>query len=227
MNAGNLKALVFDAYGTIYDVASVFKRCEHHFPGHGKAISELWRVKQLEYTWLRTLMGRYENFERLTEDGLRHTCRALSLELSDAVLRDLMSEYFKLATYSEVPAALERLAAKMPLAILSNGSPAMLQKVTEHNGLTDRFQAILSVDGLKIFKPSPRVYESAVNRLGIAKEAIGFVSSNYWDAVGAKAYGFYVLWINRFKRVQDELGVAPDQEVFTMNQIADWVEAGT
>ena len=115
MSDQNLKALVFDAYGTIYDVASVLARCEHHFPGHGQAISDLWRVKQLEYTWLRSLMERYENFELVTDAGLRHTCRALSLELTDAVREDLMNEYFKLAPYAEVPAALERLAARMSL----------------------------------------------------------------------------------------------------------------
>lgn len=224
MSGTKLQVLVFDAYGTIYDVASVFARCEHHFPGHGKAISDLWRQKQLEYTWLRTLMGRYENFERVTEDGLKHTCRALSLELTAEIRRDLMNEYFELATYDEVPAALERLAARMPLAILSNGSPGMLEKVTEYNGLTSRFKAVLSVDGSRIFKPSAKVYQIAVERFNVPKEAIGFVSSNYWDAVGAKTFGFDVFWINRFKRVPDELGNSPDREVFTMNDIADWVE---
>jgi len=226
MSEHDLKAIVFDAYGTIYDVASVLETCEKHFPGHGKAISDLWRVKQLEYTWLRSLMGKYENFYAVTEAGLRHSCKALSLDLGEEAKRALMENYFRLSPYPEVPAALERMAKNNLLAILSNGTPSMLQKVTEHNGLTPHFHSILSVDELKVFKPTPKVYQLAVDRLGVRAEQIGFVSSNFWDAAGAKACGFYVFWINRFRRPQEELGYAPDQEVFTMDQIADRLDRG-
>jgi 2-haloacid dehalogenase len=216
-----LKALVFDAYGTLYDVTSVQEACERNFPGQGAALTNLWRAKQLEYTWLRSLMGRYENFERVTEAGLRGSCRALGVELGEQARTELMEAYFRLKTYPEVPGALETLSKRCVLAILSNGSPAMLERVTEHNGLSARFQAILSVDAVKIFKPAPQVYELAPNRLGVVPEEIGFVSSNFWDVAGAKAFGFHVFWINRFRRPREELGQNPDHEVTSMTEIDD------
>ena len=221
MPTPSLKALVFDAYGTIFDVTSVQEACERNFPGHGKALTDLWRAKQLEYTWLRSLMERYEDFQRVTEAGLRGSCRALGLNLGEKACDELMGSYHRLKTYPEVPGALEMLSKRHSLAILSNGSPAMLERVAEYNGLTARFKAILSVDAVRIFKPSPRVYELAVNRLGAAPHEIGFVSSNFWDAAGAKAFGFYVFWINRFRRPQEELGQRPDREVFTMTGISE------
>ena len=224
MTSPNLRALVFDAYGTLYDVASVQETCIRHYGEQGKALTDLWRVKQLEYTWLRSLMGKYEDFRAVTEAGLRAACLALGLDLGEAARRDLMDNYLRLKAYGEVPAALERLARSRPLAILSNGSPAMLERVTEHNGLTPRFKHILSVDAVKIFKPSPKVYDLAVQALGVAAGEIGFVSSNFWDAAGAKAFGFHVFWINRFRRPQEELGFRPDREVFTMDQIAELLE---
>ena len=217
----SLKALVFDAYGTLYDVTSVQAACEGHFPGQGKALTDVWRVKQLEYTWLRSLMRRYEDFQKVTEAGLRGACRALGLDLTEPARRELMECYFRLNAYPEVSAALERLARHHALAILSNGSPDMLKRVTDHNELTARFRAILSVDAVKIFKPSPRVYELAVSGLAAQPNEIGFVSSNFWDAAGAKAFGFHVYWINRFRRPGEELGLTPDREVFSMTEIAD------
>jgi 2-haloacid dehalogenase len=215
-----VQALVFDAYGTLYDVASVTALCDKHFPGHGSAISDIWRQKQLEYTWLSSLMGRYQDFWQLTAAGLRFACGSLALELSEEACRELMENYLQLKPYPEVPAALAALARRIPLAILSNGSPEMLLKVTQHNGLMPHLKHVLSVHELGIFKPSPRVYELAVRKLGVPKEAIGFVSSNSWDAVGAKAYGFHVFWINRFSRYQEQLGVRPDHEIRRLDEIA-------
>ena len=226
MNAPEMRALVFDAYGTIFDVASVQQTCLRHFPDKGKALTDMWRSKQLEYTWLRALMGRYEDFEAVTEAGLRASCLALGLKLEEPARRELMENYFRLSVYPEVPAALERLARSRALAILSNGSPNMLNRAAEHNGIGLRFKHILSVDAIRIYKPFPKVYELAVNALGLKPAQIGFVSSNYWDAAGAKSFGFYVFWINRFRRPQDELGFRPDREVFTMDEIADLVETG-
>ena len=220
-----VQALVFDAYGTLYDVASVTALCDKHFPGHGSAISDIWRQKQLEYTWLSSLMGRYQDFWRLTAAGLRFACGSLKLELSEDVCRELMENYLQLKPYAEVPAALEALSKRLPLAILSNGSPEMLLKVTQHNGFTRYLKEVISVHELSIFKPSPRVYELAVKKLGVPKEAIGFVSSNSWDAVGAKAFGFHVFWINRFTRFQEQLGVTPDHEIRTLDEIAPLLSA--
>ena len=215
----SVDALVYDAYGTIFDVYSVFEKCEKNFPGKGAAISEIWRTKQLEYTWLRSLMGKYQNFWALTEAGLRFACRALELELTDDIRNELMENYLNLATYGEVPESLERLGKKNKQAILSNGSPDMLNRVVENNGLKPFLQAVLSVDELAIFKPSPGVYQLAVDKLGVPAERIGFVSSNCWDAIGAKSFGFTVFWINRFKRPLDELDIVPDHEIQTLDQI--------
>jgi 2-haloacid dehalogenase len=218
-HAGRLEALVFDAYGTLYDVASVTALCDRHFPGQGSAISDIWRQKQLEYTWLSSLMGRYQDFWQLTAAGLRFACGALKLELGEEAHRELMENYLQLAPFAEVPATLQALSRRLPLAILSNGSPEMLLKVTQHNSFTPYLKQVLSVHELGIFKPSPRVYELAATRLGVPRGSIGFVSSNSWDAVGAKAFGFHVFWINRFNRFQEQLGVQPDHEIRTLDEI--------
>lgn len=215
----SVDALVYDAYGTIFDVFSVLEQCEKNFPGKGAAISEIWRAKQLEYTWLRSLMGKYQNFWALTEAGLRFACRALDLELTDDIRNELMENYLNLTPYEEVPETLERLGKEKKQAILSNGSPDMLNRVVENNGLKPFLQAVLSVDELAVFKPSPRVYQLAVDKLGVPAERIGFVSSNCWDAIGAKSFGFTVFWINRFKRPLDELDIVPDHEIQTLDQI--------
>jgi 2-haloacid dehalogenase len=203
------EALVFDAYGTLFDVHSVAARCESFFPGRGAAVSQLWRAKQLEYTWQRSLMQRYWDFAGITMDALKYTYSALGLELKDETFAPLVDEYLKLATFPEVPETLKRLAGKK-LAILSNGSPYMLEPLVKNAGLESTFAAVLSVDSVKVYKPDPRVYELAVNALGVAAKDIGFVSSNCWDACGAKSYGFNVFWINRAGAPVDFLGVKPD-----------------
>ena len=215
----NVQALVFDAYGTLYDVASVTALSDKHFPGHGSAISDIWRQKQLEYTWLSSLMGRYQDFWQLTAAGLRFACGSLKLDLSEDVFRELMENYLQLTPYKEVGASLQSLSQRIPLAILSNGSPEMLLKVTQHNGFMPHLTHVLSVHELGIFKPAPQVYQLAVDRLGVPKESIGFVSSNSWDAVGAKAFGFHVFWINRFNRFQEQLGVTTNHEIRTLDEI--------
>lgn len=213
-----VEALVFDAYGTLYDVHSVMRRCESCFPGKGGALSQLWRTKQLEYTWQRSLMQRYAPFSTVTREALRYSCAALGLPLGDHE-RELMDEYLHLAPFPEVRGALERLPLKR--AILSNGSPDMLEPLVRNSGL--RFDAVLSVNELRVYKPAPQVYELAVQRLGVAKEAIGFVSSNCWDAAGAKSYGFTVFWINRANAPVDALGFAPDRQVAHLGELADEV----
>jgi len=204
-----LKALVFDAYGTLYDVHSVVQRSEAFWPGKGATLSQLWRAKQLEYTWQRSLMRRYAPFSQVTREALAYACEALGLELGADRSDALMQEYRRLATYPEVPAALAALRVRK--AILSNGSPDMLEPLVKHSGLA--LDAVLSVDEVKIFKPAPEVYQLAVDRLGVGKEEIGFVSSNCWDALGARSFGFRVYWINRAKAPVDALGFQPDRIV--------------
>jgi 2-haloacid dehalogenase len=200
------QALVFDAYGTLYDVHSVIRRCDELWPGKGSALSQLWRQKQLEYTWQRSLMRRYTPFSQITRDALAYATESLKLALDAAKTESLMQAYLKISAYPDVPDALVKLKGKK--AILTNGSPDMIEPLVKHSGL--KFDAVLSVDAVKQFKPVPEVYQLAVERLGVAKDAIGFVSSNCWDALGAKSFGFRVFWINRTGAPVDKLGFQPD-----------------
>ncbi|MGN2393054.1 haloacid dehalogenase type II [Pelomicrobium sp. G1] len=217
-----IKALVFDAYGTLYDVHSVVARCDQRFPGQGQALSQTWRQKQLEYTWLKSLMGEYEDFWAITERALTYACRHLGLACDNATRARLLNAYLHLEPYPEVAEALEALRGR-PLAILSNGSPRMLLDLVRNTGLEPKFKAILSVDELKIFKPHPSVYALAPARLGVDKHEVGFVSSNYWDVVGAKAFGFHVFWINRFDATPDELGHSPDAVLKALTELTQHV----
>jgi 2-haloacid dehalogenase len=190
----------------------VVERCESCWPGKGAALSRLWRAKQLEYTWQRSLMQRYAPFSTVTREALAYACEALELELSVAQMEGLMGEYLRLNTYPDVTRTLAKLGKK---AILSNGSPDMLGPLVEHSGL--RFDAVISVDELKVYKPAPQVYELAVKKLGTRD--IGFVSSNCWDALGAKSYGFDVYWINRANAPLDRLGFKPDRILKSLDEV--------
>ncbi len=209
-------ALVFDAYGTLFDVHSVQALCEALWPRKGASLSQLWRAKQLEYTWQRSLMGRYVPFGQVTQEALDYACAALGLVRNPEATRRLMDEYRRLAVFPEVPAALRRLAGTRQ-AILTNGSPDMIDPLVAHAGLA--FEAVLSVDECKVYKPSPVVYQLAVDRLKVPKEHIGFVSSNCWDALGAKSFGFTVYWINRSKAPVDRLGFQPDEIVGGVHEV--------
>lgn len=205
----NPRALVFDAYGTLFDVHSVVRACESFWPGEGARVSQLWRAKQLEWTWQRSLMRRYVPFARITRDALGYACAALRVSLDEEKAGRLMQEYLALALYPDVRGALAALrTARHKLAILTNGSPDMIDPLVAQSGL--EFDAVLSVDEVKVFKPAPEVYELAVKRLGAAAHEIGFVSSNGWDAQGAKSFGFRVWWINRAGAPVDALGFSPD-----------------
>jgi len=208
-----IDAFVFDAYGTLFDVHSVMQRCESWWPGKGAALSQAWRAKQLEYTWQRSLMQRYQPFSAVTRDALAWACESLGLALDEKKAKSLMDEYLHLSTFPDVPTALAKLGRNQAnlsrkQAILSNGSPDMLLPLVSQSKL--RFDAVISVDELKIFKPAPQVYALAVKKLGVPKEKIGFVSSNCWDALGAKSFGFTVYWINRAGAPVERLGFTPD-----------------
>ena len=208
-------ALVFDAYGTLFDVHSVLARCDALWPGKGAQLSQLWRAKQLEYTWQRSLMGRYAPFSQVTEEALLYSCEFLKLEIRGNETRSLMDAYRRLALYPDVKAAMGKFKAN--LAILTNGSPDMIDPLVAQSGLS--FDAVLSVDEMKIYKPAPQVYQLAVDRLKAPKENIGFVSSNCWDAMGAKSFGFAVYWINRGGAPADRLGFTPDRTVKSLGEI--------
>jgi len=206
-----MKALVFDAYGTLFDVFSVGSLCEHLFPGHGKQLAQIWRRKQLEYTWLRSLMDRYRGFWVLTEDALVYSANSLKLDLTGAKRAQLMNSYLHLAAFPDVKPGLEKLKQiGLRLAILSNGEPGMLAAAVESAGIGNLIDAIFSVDSVKIFKPSPRVYDRLPSDLNIDKAEIGFVSSNNWDVNGAGSAGLTTFWIQRSAdEISEELGYPP------------------
>ena len=201
------KAVVFDAYGTLFDVRAI---------AAPEPLLALWRQKQLEYTWLRSQMGRYEDFERVTRDALRFASRKLGLAADES----LVKAYRTLPAFPDVEPALKRLHGR-PLAILSNGTKEMLGAVVGAAGLAGHFQHVLSVDPARTFKPAPAIYALATKALGLEAREILFVSSNGWDAAGAKAFGFLVCCCNRQKSPPEELGFAPDFEVERLDQILD------
>jgi 2-haloacid dehalogenase len=191
-----IKAVVFDAYGTLYDVQSVADVTEEAFPGYGEIITQVWRIKQLEYSWLRTLMRRYQGFSVVTRDSLAYTLRILGLQYDEVTFTRLMDKYLHLDLYPDALDALAALKSKQ-LAILSNGSPDMLNALVKNTGLDTVLAATLSVDDHKVFKPSPDAYTLIEEKLGVAASNVLFVSSNPWDACGAKSFGLNVAWIER------------------------------
>ena len=218
------KAFVFDAYGTLFDVHSIAAQAERLAPQHGAALSQLWRTKQLEYTWLQSLMERREDFAAVTAHALDYAIAALVLPLDAAARRSLLDAYLQLSPFADARVTLERLAPR-PRWILSNGTRAMLDPLIAHTGLDDVLDGTLSVDEAGIYKPSPRVYQLAVDRLRLPASRIGFVSSNGWDAVGAKAFGFTTWWINRAGAPLERHGPAPDYVVGSLTEFAERIVA--
>jgi 2-haloacid dehalogenase len=215
-DAGPIRACVFDAYGTLFDFASAARTCPGVPDGKRAALAALWRDKQIQYTWLRTLQERYADFWQVTGDALDFALE--SLDLADPALRDrLMQLYLTLDAFPEVPEMLRRLrAAGIATAILSNGTPAMLDAVVRHAGLEDMFDAVISVDPLRVFKTHPRVYAHALERLGVRAGEVSFQSSNGWDAFAASDFGMRVVWCNRYGQRRERLPGAPDHEVRTL-----------
>jgi 2-haloacid dehalogenase len=240
------KAVVFDAYGTLYDIQSVAAVTEAVFPGHGDLITQIWRIKQLEYTWLRSLMRRYQDFAAVTRDSLAYTLRTLGLSFDAATFDRIMDKYLHLDLYPDALAALGAMKDRK-LAILSNGSPAMLEPLVTNSGLDHLLDAVISVDTAKAFKPRPHAYALIESTLHIAPADVLFVSSNPWDASGAKSFGLRVAWIERvspramaaacassdliapltmfnaLRTQMDELGFAPDYRIAALSELPEIV----
>jgi len=192
-----IQAVVFDAYGTLFSTQSLSELCNELYPGNGTALSDAWRRKQLEYSWLLSLMGQYRDFWAVTRMALRYAYAGLEVSASEAVEERLMQAYLTLPTFPEVRLVLENLAQRYPLAILSNGTLDMLDTLVGVNSLDEYFTHILSVDEVGVYKPDRRVYALATQASGVEANEIAFVSANGWDAAGAKAFGFRVAWCNR------------------------------
>jgi 2-haloacid dehalogenase len=191
-----IKAFVFDAYGTLFDTHSVAEATEAAFPGHGEYITQVWRQKQLEYSWLRTAMGRWQDFRTATRDSLLFTLAGLGLTADAALLERMVEAYDHLSPYPEAVGALRALRGYR-LAILSNGSQPMLDALVEHSPLNGLLEAVISVDSRRVFKPHPAAYELIQERLGVAPQDVVFVSSNGFDVAGAASFGLRVARIER------------------------------
>ena len=215
-------AFVFDAYGTLFDVHSVAALAERLMPGQGLALSTLWRTKQLEYSWLTSLM-RSESFDRpdfaeVTRQALDYALAALVIPLEPPARTQLIDEYLTLSAYPDARATLDQLAPS-PRVILSNGTAAMLAPLLAHTGLAGAIDNVISVEEAGVFKPSPRVYQLVMNRYAVPRERIAFVSSNAWDAAGAKAFGFTTLWINRAGVPSERHAPSPDYVIGSLAEV--------
>ena len=220
---GGVKACVFDAYGTMFDFAAAAWGCRDVLGDDIDRFTTLWRDKQLQYTWLRAVQDRHADFWQVTGDALDFTLETLGLATSG--IRDrLMTLYLTLDAFPEVPAMLERLkAGGMRTAILSNGTPRMLAAAVKGSKLTGLLDAVLSVEEVGVYKPHPKVYQLAVDRLGVPAAAISFQSSNAWDAHAASAFGMQVVWCNRYGQRQERLPGLPDREVRSLAELPDLV----
>jgi 2-haloacid dehalogenase len=220
-----VQACVFDAYGTLFDFASAAKSCRDMLGDGVDRLTALWRDKQLQYTWLRALQGRHADFWQVTGDALDFAMETLAIDKPG--LRDrLMGLYLTLDAFPEVPDVLERLKkADLRTAILSNGSPKMLEAVVRASGLNTLLDAVLSVEEVGVYKPHPKVYQLAVDRLGIRAGAIAFQSSNAWDAYAASAFGMQVVWCNRYGQRPERLPGAPDRTVRSLVELPALVGA--
>jgi len=221
-----IRACVFDAYGTLFDYASAAAGCRDIIGDKLDRLTTVWREKQLQYTWLRTLADRHADFWQVTEDALDFTLE--TLEIENPLLRErLMSLYLRLEPFPEVRGTLQQLkGAGFKTAILSNGSPAMLNAAVDHAGIGTLLDFVLSVEEVGVYKTHPKVYQLAVRRLGIEPAAISFQSSNAWDAYAASAFGMRVVWCNRYGQCRERLPGSPDREVQTLAELPALVGAG-
>jgi 2-haloacid dehalogenase len=218
-----IKAIAFDAYGTLFDVYSIAKLAETIFPTKGAQLASLWRDKQVDYTRLRDASGQYADFWQITGDALDYTAAALGLTLTADARDQLMGQYARLDAFAENAAQLQRLTdAGLPLAILSNGTPWMLDQALQAAGLTGYFTHVLSVDSVKRFKTAPQAYQIGPDAFGVAAQDILFVSSNGWDICGASWFGYRTIWLNRAGAVLERLGVTPDRIGTSLCDVADY-----
>ena len=216
------KALVFDAYGTLFDVNSAAEKCKDKIGTKWEAFANFWRTTQLEYTWLRSLMKRHKNFWEVTEDSLDKSMRMFNI--NNSMKNELLNLYKILSPYPEVKEVLEDLKKKnLKLAILSNGTPALLNELVASNKLNNLFDDLFSIEEVKIYKPDPRVYELPIKKYKIKSDEITFLSANTWDVSGGGNFGYNSVWVNRNNSVFDILDFQPKNEISNLTQLLDIV----
>jgi len=219
------EVVFFDAYGTLFDVQSIAGACARVAPGDAEAFTALWRSKQLEYSFLRTILGRYEGFWAVTGAALDYTAERYGLALTAGQRAALLDAWLGVDPYAEVPAALAALTDR-PLGVLSNGEPRMLEELLARHDLRGRFRWVLSVDEVRAYKPAPAVYELVERHTGVDRRSVLFLSSNGFDVAGASAFGFRVCWVNRAAGPLDRLGFRPDAEVRSLAELPGLLAAG-
>jgi 2-haloacid dehalogenase len=218
----NIKAIVFDAYGTLFDVNSAAEKCKGKIGDKWEGFANFWRTTQLEYTWLRSLMKRHKDFWQVTEDSLDKSMKTFSIDSS--MKNELLDLYKKLSPYSEVKGVLSSLKEKKyKLAILSNGTPALLNELVKSNNLENIFDDLFSIEEVGIYKPDSKVYDMPIKKYQIKADEIAFLSSNTWDVSGGGNYGYNAIWVNRNKNIFDNLDYKPKNEVSDLTQIVDIV----
>ena len=216
----NIKAIIFDAYGTLFDVNSAAEKCKSKIGDKWENFANFWRKTQLEYTWLRSLMGRHKDFWQITEDSLDKSMKAFKIDIE--MKNELLDLYKVLSPYPEVKKTLKNLKdKKYKLAILSNGTPSLLNELVESNNLQNLFDDIFSIEEVKIYKPSSKVYGIPIKKYNIKKEDAAFLSANTWDVSGGGNYGFTSVWVNRNNNIFDNLDYKPKNQISGLNQLLD------
>ena len=221
----DVKHAVFDAYGTLFDVHSAAAQHQKKLGDKAQAVSTMWRTKQLEYTWLRSLMQRYVNFSQVTRDALDYALESHGIA-DESLRQDLLNAYQQLSCYPEVPETLQKLKQQgLGTAILSNGSFEMLEAGVRNSGLEELLDGVFSVETIRIFKPDPQVYQLAVDQLGCDPQEILFFSSNAWDVSGSATFGFQAVWVNRFGQAPERLPGNPVLEIKSLDVVLKYFSA--
>ena len=218
----NIKAIIFDAYGTLFDVNSAAKKCKERLGDKWEGFANYWRTTQLEYTWLRSLMKRHKDFWQITEDSLDKSMNFYNIDT--AMRSELLNLYKVLSPFTEVRDALNKLKqSNYKLAILSNGTPDLLNELVVSNGLKDIFDDIFSVEEVGIFKPDSKVYDLPINKYNIEKNEVLFLSANTWDVSGAGNYGYNTVWVNRNNNIFDKLDFEPNKQISNLSELLDLI----
>ena len=218
----NIKAIIFDAYGTLFDVNSAAEKCKDKIGDKWEGFANFWRTTQLEYTWLRSLMGRHKDFWQVTEDSLDKSMKAFDID--PLMKNELLNLYKVLSPYKEIPETLKALKEKkFKLAILSNGTPSLLDELVKSNQLDNLFDDIFSIEQVGIYKPSSRVYDMPIKKYNISKSEVAFLSANTWDVSGGGNYGYQSIWVNRNNNIFDNLDFKPKYQITDLNKLIQLV----
>ena len=216
----NVKAIIFDAYGTLFDVNSAAEKCKDKIGDKWEPFANFWRTTQLEYTWLRSLMGKHKDFWQVTEDSLDKSMKAFNIDSS--MKNELLNLYKILSPYKEVSGTLKALKEKkFKLAILSNGTPSLLNELVKSNNLNNLFDDLFSIEQVGIYKPSSKVYDIPIKKYQIEKNEIAFLSANTWDVSGGGNYGYQSIWVNRNNNIFDNLDYKPNHEIKDLSELLD------